>query len=250
MGERMEYVDRRSERTCQDRLYSYLRCPPENDSIEIHAEWERRSKAFETYLKSNVRTANARYGEKGRVERLLNYGSLSDILRIWDLNGRKALEVMGVEMDWPSQEFQTVARICDELDGQAMERIRSSAFALASEWWQNEEIQKAQPSERAKALLRAKVPFSEQKNAPEMLKRATDDTTGMTSIPIFAFNEIATYLQVSPHWLLRFAPDVALLGSQAATDVILDAFSFMPGEAKQIFIDALKGYWKGGCENA
>lgn len=250
MGERIEYVDGRSERTCQDRLYSYLRRPPENDSIEPHAEWERRSEAFEAYLKSNVRTANTRYGEKGRVERLLNYDSLSDILRIWGLNGRKALENMGVEMDWPSQEFQTVAELCDGFDGQAMERVTRSAFALASDWWQSEEIRKAQPSERAKALLRSKVPFSEQKNAPEMLKRAIDDTRGTTSIPISAFNEIAAYLQVSPHWLLRFAPDVALLGSRAATDVILDAFSFMPGEARRIFIDALNTYRKGGGGDA
>ena len=250
MGELKEYVDGRSERTCQERLYSYLRRPPENNSIEDHAEWERRSEAFEAYLKSNVRTANPTYGEKGYIERLLNYDSLSDILRIWNLNGKKALEIMGVEMDWPSQDFQTVAGLCDELDGQAAERIKLSAFALASDWWQKPEIRKAQPSDRAKALFRSKGQYSQQKNAPKMLLRAIDDRRGTTSIPIFAFNEIAAYLQVSPHWLLRFAPDVALFGSQAATDVILDAFSFMPGEAKQLFIEVLNTYVKGGGTDA
>ena len=143
---------------------------------------------------------------------------------------------MGVEIDWPSQEFQNLATLCDGLDEGGLEQIKRSAFALASNWWQEEAIQKAQPSDRAKALLRSKVPFSEQKGAPEMLRKALDDTRGTTSIPISAINEIAVFLQVSPHWLLRFAPDVSLLGMCATTDVILDAFSFMPRESKQIFM--------------
>ena len=183
------------------------------------------------------------------MQKLLTYDSLSDILRIWGMNGRDAGEIMGVTFEWPTEAFRNVAGCCDSFDQETLNRVHRTAYKLSNSWWKQEKIANAQPTVRARSWFIAKIPYAAQKEAPEKLYAAARSSEGFMSIPFSVFPEVSAYLEVSPHWLLKFPPDIPFYGDKPLLDQILDAFSFMSEEARAAFLLALQEIQLGGGEH-
>lgn len=233
MGANFELVDKKTDSTYQEKLFSYFdRDEPEQDP-ERQREWDSRKAAFQEYRKGNRR-------KPWLQERRLTYDSLADILQIAGMNGKDFYTYVGLAAEWPSPDMRTIARCCDSLGDETLERVRESAFALAADWWRDQNLLGAQPTIRARAAFFRLFSYAERSKVPDCLQMAVKDGTASTNISLADFPSAAKFLGINLHWLLGFPPNLAFFGKKAMTDEVLDAYSFMPEASQRCFLKALE----------
>lgn len=221
----------------QDALFEYA----QNRDAESRAAIERFKKANASAFRGKIID-----GRLMRETKILTYDKLSEIMRICQLRLDEAFDLVGVEVRWPGEDFERLASACDKLPSELISQVAATARELAPDWQKREEIDELLPTRRALNILRRKTSCGDRMNLEiEELRHAWDDGKFFTTIATEAMPEVAEYLQISLHWLMRLDRDILVYAKKPETEAVLDEFSFMPPDLRDRFIQAVETLSEG-----
>lgn len=220
-------------------LDTYIRRPPDDDSPEALADYQRRMKAMDE-INQDRRTRTVRMNSTYRALDDFTYMGLSSILRTANLDLRGMYRLIGVELTFPNEEFAEVATICERLDDAQLSYVLDIASLLTVDFKADPIMNGPSATQAALSVYKLKRPPGKMfENHCKPIDRLFTNSECMT-IDIIDFPEVSKYLGVSLHWLFRLANDVSAYGLKSMTEMVLDLFGFMPTRSQELFLCFLR----------
>ena len=232
----LESPQAKNGRPYEERLYAYLERDAADDSQEAVDEYNRRIEISKEF-KSEFRSRQNRKKELRELPRQFTYDMLDAYCKAANVTVSKLYEITeagpGPVM---TKEEAEIAKTCDSLPEEKAKHLRDIALSMSTNWWQQDDVLKLFPTEKVFAALLRIIPRSERRmdNTPAALFDSWSDQHFGTAIPFKDYPEICDFLSLPIRWVFGIT-QATVFGNKPVTQDILDAYSFIPPNAKPLF---------------
>lgn len=177
----------------------------------------------------------------------MTYQMLAELLYLSHISLQEAFALVGAKIEWPDERHTQICNICDSMDEKKRILIMDSAISISAPFWQTEEVKAMKPTSKLLMIIdRMYFASSVNENRPPLsaeISRIRNNRVGTTRMDTLLFPETANQLSLPLHWLMGFADyrncHPLVLAKHPETELIMDAYDFMPPISKEAFWQAI-----------
>lgn len=176
----------------------------------------------------------------------LNYARLSSLMSTCGFPAAQIFREMDIPVFLPDEENKNMVEVLESFSPSTREKLKEIAVGMSPAWWRTHQAELLPPSERAREIIRRRVPTGERRtlSVPSLQKAWT--TAGMTTtLETNELPEVARLLGISLHWLMQMDDDAPCYSNVPEVDSIIDAYGMMGQTARGYFGSLIQEVKKG-----
>lgn len=183
--------------------------------------------------------------EKYAEHTVITFDMLPNVLDVLSLSVKELYGLMGVDMQYPDDDFEELCAICDLLPKDILDRIIRGLSKIVPSFY-HECGNQGFPSKRIIEFHRRI-----RANRKERLVGNDDEVislrsayNGMPRVRPERFPEVAVKRRMSMHWILGGHENMIVYGSKSETNTIMDLYSFLSAKNQMFFMEMMRNSFR------
>lgn len=176
----------------------------------------------------------------------LNYARLGALLSTCGFPASEIYKAMGIQVFLPDDKIEELIEPLEDFSPAVRSRIKEIALGITPSWWRSQQANLLPPSDRAREVIRRRIPTAERKLLPVPSLQKAWTMAGMTtSLETKELPEVAKLLGISLHWLMQMEEGAPCFSKVKDVDCIIDAYGMMGSKARAYFLSLVQEVQKG-----